>query len=839
MMEGLAAPSALAPRGPARLPFVLVGMLGPIALVMMAIWFGGQVRQTDLMRAMNRASYERRIAAAELLNHLADAETMQRGFVVTGNPQFLESYDSSRAVLVSELSQLGQLYQGLPDQVARIAQLRQLIEDDLGEMAAGIRRRQQGRTALPEPDAVATDIGLKQRIRATIGALMRTEEGALGLRVAYVRQHNVVAQRFMWTLVVLTGAILLLGLWTLWRSRIQHYRMEFRVHMAAARLRAIFASTTDAIMILSPQGVIEAVNAATTRMLGYAPSELIDRDASALLDVADGDGSFHRRIGLVDGRLVHPSWLDRSVRHRDGHAVPVDIALGLMPQPGELYIVAALRDISERKAVERLKDEFVATVSHELRTPLTSVVGSLGLLRAGSVGTLPDAARRLVEIAENNSRRLIRLINDILDIEKIGSGRMRFESEPFDLVDMAERAIDGSRGLAEAQRVELELSTDARPIIVRGDEERLVQVITNLLSNAIRFSPDQGCVKVLISRGAREVLVAVEDQGPGIPPEFQGRIFERFAQAWSGVRRAGTGTGTGLGLAISREIVAAHEGRIWFDRMEGHGARLTFSLPLPERAAQRADVRHARLLVCEAQVDVANRLRCVLEREGYAVDCVATARQAEEGAQSGRYDALLIDPALPDAHGLEVVRTLRRKARTLPIIVLSPHGGADGEELETPAIDLVDWIDKPVDQTRLNSAIRRAIEHSVPGRPTILHIDDDVDMLEVTSTALADQGRILRATSIADAREMLVEHRPDIVILDLNLPDGNGLDLISELQMADGAAIPTIIYAAEDVTPEVRRQVDAALVKSRRSLPSLARTIRRILASASAALETS
>jgi DNA-binding NtrC family response regulator len=139
----------------------------------------------------------------------------------------------------------------------------------------------------------------------------------------------------------------------------------------------------------------------------------------------------------------------------------------------------------------------------------------------------------------------------------------------------------------------------------------------------------------------------------------------------------------------------------------------------------------------------------------------------------------------------------------------------------------------------LIEAIRRAIHHSVATRPTILHIDDDLDILEVTATALADQGRILRATSLADARAKLASYRPDIVILDCNLPDGYGLDLLPELQLAYGAAIPTIIYAADDVTPEIRRQVDAALVKSRRSLPSLARTIRRILASVPAPVEAS
>ncbi len=150
---------------------------------------------------------------------------------------------------------------------------------------------------------------------------------------------------------------------------------------------------------------------------------------------------------------------------------------------------------------------------------------------------------------------------------------------------------------------------------------------------------------------------------------------------------------------------------------------------------------------------------------------------------------------------------------------------------------MVEWIDMPIDRERLLKALHRAIDHSTAVRPTILHIDDDVDILEVAATALADQGIVLQASSLAAARELLARQPPDVVVLDLNLRDGNGLDLLPELLHANGTAIPTIIYSAEDVRPEVTRQVDAVLVKSRRALPSLARTIRRVLASASAELE--
>jgi PAS domain S-box-containing protein len=840
MMDALLAPAALTQRRPSRVPFLLLGVLSPLLLFALALWFSIQTEHLQAMRNVIRASFEKRIVTSELLRELSDAEAAERGYIITGDPAMLRTFDLSRLNVASDLARLDELYGGEPIQIQRIARLQLMLAARFSEMTETIHHR--GQSAMLEVRARLSDAENLRAVgeaRSIVTALIAGEEGTLAERIQLIHDRNLSLRRFVWTLNLMISVVLMLALWALWRSRLKQYRVELEAHDAAARLRAIFASTTDAIMILNPQGMIEAINAATTRILGYGPAELVNRDASALLDVMDGEGHFHARVGLVDGRLEQTGWLDRTVRHRDGHSVPVDIGLGLMPLPGELHIVAAIRDISERKAVERLKDEFVATVSHELRTPLTSVVGSLGLLRAGSVGELPDAAHRLVEIAENNSRRLIRLINDILDIEKISSGRMRFERELVDLVAMAERAIEGSRGLADTKRVRLALSASERPIIVQGDEERLLQVVTNLLSNAIRFSPEGSEVGVSLLAVDGTAQLAVEDEGPGIPSEFHDRIFERFAQARhatvrGGASAAAAGGGTGLGLAISREIMAAHGGRIWFGSADGGGARLTCSLPLARRAAIPGK-RHgrARILLCEPQDEAAGALRAVLEEEGHLVDRVATGGEAEENMRSGRYDVMLIEMLLPDDDGLETVRALRRDpvTRALPVIVVSGVGATQGGEEDVRlTLDLVDWLDKPLDPDRLRQAIGRAVSHAAADRPTLLHIEDDPDVQEVTAMALADQGRVLSAASLAAARALLAIHVPDIVILDFNLPDGSGLDLLPELSAADGTAIPTIIYSAEDVGPEVRDRVDAVLIKSRRSLTSLAHTIRQILA---------
>lgn len=831
MIERTGERPAASPRPPSRVRFLAVGLLGPMALILLALWFGLQLNQLDRVRGLARASYDKRLAAAELMRGLEEAESAQRGYVVTGDRRFLDGYGELRRRSLDSLASLRGLYASDREQTERLARLSAFIDAKFGEMAAVIHARSS--FGFGPASAQVTNlrgVALMDHTRATVAALSDAEQASLSSRLDDVRSRYQTMSMIVWASMLLAGVALLFASWFVWRAQSGRYLIERDAHAAAARLRAIFASTIDAILILDAAGRIRTANAAASRMLGFTQEELIDRDASVLLGVSEGGGTFHERIGLRNGLLAQPNRLDRVVRNRGGHDVPVDIALGLMAVSGETQIVAALRDISERKAVERLKDEFVSTVSHELRTPLTSVVGSLGLLRSGSVGELPDAARRLVEIAENNSRRLIRLINDILDIEKIGSGRMHFDSAPVDLARMLDQAIDGSGGLASTKQVRLALTADERPLVVVGDVDRLLQVVTNLLSNAIRFSPEGGTVRASLAREGDCAIVAIEDEGPGISIEFRDRVFQRFAQASEGAAMSG---GTGLGLAISREIVLAHQGKIWFGEAPGGGARFAFSLPMPQPDSRTESGARPRILVCQAQAETAQSIRAILERDGCLVDCVGSAIEAQQAARSGRYDGLILDVSLPDESGLEVVRALRRRSdtRLLPIIVTS--GIVDEAAAGAAALEVIDWIDKPVDQDRLVRAVRRAVEHSAATRPTLLHIDDDLDMLEVTATALADQGRMMRATTVASARELLATQTPDIVILDVALPDGSGLELLPDLLLADGTAIPTIIYSATDVLPEVRGQVDAVLVKSRRSLPNLAQAIRRLLASVS------
>jgi signal transduction histidine kinase len=257
-------------------------------------------------------------------------------------------------------------------------------------------------------------------------------------------------------------------------------------------------------------------------------------------------------------------------------------------------LLRALRYAVERKRLQRLKDEFVSTVSHELRTPLTSIYGSLGLLMGNAAGNLPDAAVRLLAIAHTNSQRLVRLVNDILDIEKMESGQIVFKFGRVEVRSLVGQAIEANRGFAKGSGVRIRLEEASVVCDVRADPDRLAQVVTNLLSNAIKFSPANNEVVVAIESGIDLVRISVRDHGPGISTDFKPRIFERFAQAdATNARQKG---GTGLGLSIVKQIVDRLSGDVGFADAPGGGTIFHVEVPCWKHVSSMA-------IDLEAQLD--------------------------------------------------------------------------------------------------------------------------------------------------------------------------------------------------------------------------------------------
>ncbi|RDE06841.1 PAS domain S-box protein [Sphingomonas aracearum] len=539
--------SAWQVRGPRAWPYMAVAVLVTMALVTTLVVQRNHLQRSEALRAAAERSFARREQQADLLSILRDAESAQRGYLLTGDPSFLRAYRATRKSIAQCLASPAKPFASAP-QIAGLVAMRIDILDRAVALA------QAGRHA--QAVAIVAD----RRGRQVMNRLWRTINEAMGRetkgnedrrRDASTRRNRL----YRSTLLAGAGTMLLFGaLYMLWqRRRLRHARQVADVE-AAARHTTILDSTIDAILIVSPAGSIETMNAAACTMLGYRTVEMRGRDINTIVNIAPGEGSFDQRVGLRNGELGRSYLSDRPARQRDGQVIPVDVALGVMRLPGGDHLIVSLRDITERKRVENAKDELISTVSHELRTPLTSVVGSLGLLRAGAAGTLPPGAARLVEIADSNSRRLIRLINDMLDIERVESGCLTFDRGLIDLRHVVEQACTGSEGLARGSGLELICEVPDEPVPVHGDEGRLVQVVGNLVSNAIRVSPAGAPVRIdLVADGRGRAVVRVEDRGPGVPFQFRQRIFGRFERAFPHDGSAGTGLGlAAFGLVCGR-----------------------------------------------------------------------------------------------------------------------------------------------------------------------------------------------------------------------------------------------------------------------------------------------
>lgn len=253
--------------------------------------------------------------------------------------------------------------------------------------------------------------------------------------------------------------------------------------------------------------------------------------------------------------------------------------------PGHIWFICLLHDISERKKVERLKSEFVATVSHELRTPLTSIKGSLELVNAGVLGSIPETAGTMLRLAQKNTERLVLLVNDILDIEKLELGEASLPLSLTDLRELLEQALAQNQGYADNFSVRLSLDLHELPasVLVSVNHQRLQQVLSNLISNAVKFSAPGTVVQLSACLRDHDVMIKVCDQGPGISQEFRSRIFQKFAQAdGSDSRQRG---GTGLGLSICKELMERMNGTIGFDSVEGQGSTFYITLPLQTPAS--------------------------------------------------------------------------------------------------------------------------------------------------------------------------------------------------------------------------------------------------------------
>lgn len=333
-----------------------------------------------------------------------------------------------------------------------------------------------------------------------------------------------------------------------------------------AYFRTVLNSVADAIVVVDHQGRIDQVNPAALALFGYQPGHLT--------------GKNYRQL-FIEPPLLIPQDVARELQglHQNGQPILIELNQTYIAHQQQGLTVLLMRDITERKRIEQLKEEFVSTVSHELRTPLTAINGALGLLAGGVVGQVAPAQQQLLDIAQQNGQQLSLLINDILDIEKLTAGKMQLHMQQLEVMPLVLQARNRNLPLAQQSGVQLKIQSDLTDEVqVLVDENRLQQVFANLLANAIRFSPEQGVVLLEVRLIGIKVRVSVTDQGPGVPADFLPRLFQKFSQADSSSSRRMSGTG--LGLAISKELVDRMGGEIGYQPNSPTGACFYIDLPV-------------------------------------------------------------------------------------------------------------------------------------------------------------------------------------------------------------------------------------------------------------------
>ena len=501
--------------------------------------------------------------------------------------------------------------------------------------------------------------------------------------------------------------------------------------------KAIFDAANMAIVSTDINGIIKVFNRGAESLLFYSAEELLENSTPVIWHLPEELEACVNSLSRELGRTITPDFnlfsllagscevdeREWTFVRKDGSHVPVIMTLNeLRDTYGNVsgYLGMA-RDISELKRIDKMKGEFISTVSHELRTPLTAISGALGVLTSGMVGALPEQATRMLQIAHSNSMRLIYLVNDLLDMEKLVAGKMHFEVQEHSLNELIQHALQQNASYAQQYGVTYEEAEGNPEVKVLVDAQRLQQVLSNYLSNAAKFSPEGEVVKVRVQIFPEYVRVAVIDKGPGVPTEFRDRLFQKFSQADSSdTRKKG---GTGLGLAICKEIIERLEGVVGMEPNAVEGSCFYFDLPylkLPEVIGLDQHTREIKsersILLVEDNAETAEIIMAVLAPSGYVIDWVSRADDAMKKLSQRPYQLLMLDLHLPDSNGTGVVQALRdtsgepHGAHQMPIMIVS--GNID-DARKTLSKNIhkhhIYWVQKPIENDHLIIMVERIV----------------------------------------------------------------------------------------------------------------------------------
>jgi PAS domain S-box-containing protein len=545
----------------------------------------------------------------------------------------------------------------------------------------------------------------------------------------------------------------------------------------------------------------------------------------------------------IMARAGHVVWFRceaKMVRHDDGrpwfiHGVAFDISdlkrseESLKKAHDELEMRVQQRTAAEQKAraeaevANRLKDEFLATVSHELRTPLHTMFGWVQLLRSGGLDGINT--QHAVEVIERNLRLQRQIVDDILDVSHIITGKLRIETAPVELSLVIEAAVDSMHPAADAKGINLQVVFDPKANIVFGDAGRLQQVVWNLISNAIRFTPQEGCVQIRTEHKGSQVEIKVIDTGSGIKPEFLPHVFDRFRQEDSSITRAQGGLG--LGLSIVRHIVELHGGTVMAEnRSDAQGAIFTVRLPLAVAGESKTTPHVTRIgpppnkdmtpkrtstltglkvLLVDDDADGRKMITTFLEKNGAQVRAAAAANEALQTFTEWRPDVLVSDIGMPGEDGYSLIRKIRALPPELggnvPAAALTGYAGR-ADYLKAISAGYQSHIKKPVELEELIAVVASLVGRTVlMSRSRIIVADDSEDMLNLLKDILEPEFEVV--ATVWDGRDLLqaVDNlKPDVIIADINMPEMSGIEATRRIVEEDPGAKIILLTIHSDRT---------------------------------------
>lgn len=630
---------------------------------------------------------------------------------------------------------------------------------------------------------------------------------------------------------------------------------EPQVHIQSYwRFRDLLEAAPDGIIEVERDGTIVLLNAAAERMFGYQREELLGQ----LIEVLVPESLRHRHHEHRDHYAEHPATrpmgigLELFAQRKDGSQFPVEISLSPIRSAQGSRVIAIVRDITSRKQAEaqinamhqefaaelaatnqqleirnreaeranRLKSEFLASMSHELRTPLHTIIGFADLLAEELKGALNPDQKRFVGHIQQDSRHLLELINDILDLSKIESGRLELHPELFKAADAMAETMAGLRPLAANKQIRIKEALD--PVLtITADRLRFKEILYNLVNNAIKFTPEKGQITVESSERPDGIFFAVIDTGIGIHPSEQQAIFDKFYQLGSTTR--GVREGTGLGLAITRSLVEMHGGRIWVESAPGAGSRFQFVLPGPGSGApvkhpseEKLSRQEPILLIGMDQDD--QRLADFLGQKGYKVAAAQTARQALQMSRALNPAAVVLDLLALGPESWRIFQHLRANEETAQIPVLALTIAQD--QSTAAALGANAALTKPIEPALLLQTLEEQVLR-LPGEPSrILVVDDQPEARELLEETLRSAGLLpVLASSGKLALETLARSPISAVVVDLSMPEMSGFELISRIrQNPSFAQLPIVVLTAREMDQEdtqiLSRQANAVFFKA-------------------------